>query len=128
VNSHVPIMLDYYDAKSPSSQLVATFTECEFRVSLELIRVWKSPNGVLALLLTFFAVLQGNRYFGMGSMHSLIYANSAQNSIVVRQSLFEYNDMIVNNTRVRTLQSRWFFRRKLQLLIMDGYPIKCFAA
>lgn len=33
VNSQVPIMLDYYDAKSPSSKLVATFEDCEFRVS-----------------------------------------------------------------------------------------------
>lgn len=32
VNSRVPIMLDYYDAKSPSSKLVATFSDCEFKV------------------------------------------------------------------------------------------------
>lgn len=32
VSSQVPIMLDYYDAKSPSSKLVATFEDCEFRV------------------------------------------------------------------------------------------------
>ncbi|KAL3911994.1 MAG: hypothetical protein SGARI_001374 [Bacillariaceae sp.] len=68
-------MLDYYDAKKPSDKLVTSFTDCEFR---------------------------DNRYFGMGSMSSLIYANSAQNTINVRQSLFQYNDMVFNNTRPDT--------------------------
>ncbi|KAG7374296.1 hypothetical protein IV203_013391 [Nitzschia inconspicua] len=75
VSSQVPIMLDYYDANSPSSKLVATFEDCEFK---------------------------DNRYFGMGSMNSLIYGNSAQNTIIVKQSLFQYNDMIINNTRPDT--------------------------
>jgi hypothetical protein len=35
VNSQVPIMLDYYDAKNPSNQLVASFTDCDFRVSAD---------------------------------------------------------------------------------------------
>lgn len=35
-------------------------------------------------------------------MSSVIYGNSAQNEIIVKQSLFQYNDMIFNNTRVRT--------------------------
>jgi hypothetical protein len=68
-------MLDYYDASKPSSKLVTTFTDCDFR---------------------------DNRYFGMGSMSSLIYANSNQNELIVRQSLFQYNDMIYNNTRPDT--------------------------
>lgn len=32
--SAVPIMLDYYDASNPSSELVTTFVDCDFRVSL----------------------------------------------------------------------------------------------
>ena len=33
MNSQVPIMLDYYDASKPSTELVTTFLDCEFRVS-----------------------------------------------------------------------------------------------
>ena len=33
MNSQVPIMLDYYDASNPSTELVTTFLDCEFRVS-----------------------------------------------------------------------------------------------
>lgn len=71
VNSQVPIMLDYYDSTS-STELVVSFIDCEFR---------------------------DNRYFGMGSHHSLIYGNSAQNRLIIESSLFENNDMIWNNTR-----------------------------
>lgn len=75
VNSQVPIMLDYYDASNPSTELVTTFLDCEFR---------------------------DNRYFGMGSQTALIYGNSVQNRIIVESSLFENNDMIWNNTRPDT--------------------------
>jgi len=68
-------MLDYYDASSPSKELVATFLDCEFR---------------------------DNRYFGMGAQTALIYVNSVQNRLVVESSLFENNDMIWNNTRPNT--------------------------
>ena len=64
-------MLDYFDANKPNNKLVTTFSDCEFR---------------------------DNRYFGMGSMSSLVYSNSPQNEFIVRQSLFENNDMIFNNT------------------------------
>ncbi len=33
VQSSVPVMLDYYDASNPSTELVATFVDCDFRVS-----------------------------------------------------------------------------------------------
>jgi len=75
VNSQVPIMLDYYDASNPSTELVTTFFDCEFR---------------------------NNRYFGRGSQTALIYGNSAQNRLIFESSLFEYNDMIWNNTRPAT--------------------------
>lgn len=58
-------------------------------------------------------LLQGNRYFGMGSMNSLIYGNSAQNTIIVQKSLFQYNDMIFNNTRVR-IQTNMGFEWKFE--------------
>jgi len=74
-NSSAPIMLDYYDATDPSSELVATFLDCEFKE---------------------------NRYFGMGSQSALIYGNSDQNRIEVESSLFENNDMVWNNTRPDT--------------------------
>lgn len=75
VNSQVPIMLDYYDASKPSTELVTTFLDCEFR---------------------------DNRYFGRGSHTALIYGNSVQNRLIVESSLFENNDMIWNNTRPDT--------------------------
>lgn len=73
--SSVPIMLDYYDASNPSKELVTTFVDCDFR---------------------------NNRYFGMGSQSSLIYANSVQNRIEIDSTVFENNDMIWNNTRPDT--------------------------
>jgi len=75
VNSQVPIMLDYYDGSNPSTELVTTFFDCEFR---------------------------NNRYRSRGSHNALIYGNSAQNRLIFESSLFEYNDMIWNNTRPDT--------------------------
>jgi len=74
-DSLVPVMLDYYDASNPSSELVTTFLDCEFR---------------------------NNRYYGRGSQNALIYSNSMQNRINITKSLFEDNDMVWNNTRPDT--------------------------
>lgn len=40
VQSSVPIMLDYYDASNPSTELVATFVDCDFRVSCLVFKVF----------------------------------------------------------------------------------------
>jgi len=44
--------------------------------------------------------LQNNQYFGWGSHTSLIYANSQQNVLNIKDSTFENNNMIHNNTLV----------------------------
>eukprot|EP00533_Pseudo-nitzschia_delicatissima_P013294 CAMPEP_0197273082 /NCGR_PEP_ID=MMETSP1432-20130617/10780_1 /TAXON_ID=44447 /ORGANISM="Pseudo-nitzschia delicatissima, Strain UNC1205" /LENGTH=416 /DNA_ID=CAMNT_0042738713 /DNA_START=56 /DNA_END=1306 /DNA_ORIENTATION=+ len=75
VQSSVPIMLDYYDASNPSTELVATFVDCDFR---------------------------DNRYFGMSSQSALIYGNSNQNRIEIDSVIFQNNDMIWNNTKPDT--------------------------
>ena len=43
----------------------------------------------------------GNQYAGMGSNTALIYANSNQNVLDIRKTVFEDNDMNHNNTIVR---------------------------
>jgi uncharacterized membrane protein YfbV (UPF0208 family) len=69
VNSQVPIMLDYYDAKSPSSQLVATFTKCEFRVSADQKR--KEKVRLFAVLVAdFIHLFLGQSLFWHG-IHAL---------------------------------------------------------
>lgn len=74
-NSSVPIMLDYYDAANPSTELVTTFIDCEFR---------------------------DNRYHGLGAQTALIYGNTAQSRVIMESSLFENNNMVWNNTRPDT--------------------------
>lgn len=68
-NSTVPIMLDFFDGGS--SQLSVTFDNCDFH---------------------------DNRYFGIGSHSSLIYANGPQNAITLKDTRFDDNDMVHNNT------------------------------
>mmetsp|Transcript_60640 Transcript_60640/g.148770 ORF Transcript_60640/g.148770 Transcript_60640/m.148770 type:complete len:476 (-) Transcript_60640:93-1520(-) len=73
----VPIMLDYYDPYQDSNpttatdELVVTFQDCLF---------------------------EDNQYFGTESHPALIVGNGEQNRIVIETTIFQYNDMIYNNT------------------------------
>ncbi|MGK3738284.1 MAG: hypothetical protein ACI90V_005131 [Bacillariaceae sp.] len=67
-------MMDYYDSMNPSTELVMTMKDCFFR---------------------------DNRYFGNEAYSALIYGNSNQNRLIIEKTIFENNNMIWNNTKVR---------------------------
>ena len=73
--SVAPIYLDWFDASS-NSMLDVTFEDCVFHQ---------------------------NKFFGRGSHTSLIYSNSAQNSVNLVRTVFSDNDMMNNNTMVSIL-------------------------
>ncbi|KAG7349597.1 hypothetical protein IV203_012194 [Nitzschia inconspicua] len=68
--SRGPIMLDYHDAYA-NNELVVIFENCLFR---------------------------DNRYFGLGAQTALVVANSDQNRMIFRKTVFYNNDMLWNNT------------------------------
>jgi hypothetical protein len=71
----LPILLDYFDPSSSTSALNVTIQQCEF---LE------------------------NRYYGVPAQAALIVGNSKQNRLLLTDSNFTRNDMVFNNTNVRS--------------------------
>ena len=64
-------MLDYFDSDNVGKKLVVTFDNCRFT---------------------------NNRYLGYGSQTSLVVGNSEHNRLVIRETVFDNNDMEFNNT------------------------------
>lgn len=48
-----------------------------------------------------FVAIQDNKYFGYGAQTALVVANSDQNRMVFRRTVFDNNNMEFNNTSVR---------------------------
>ena len=68
MNSQVPIMLDYYDASKPSTELVTTFLDCEFRVSFSKA-IYSIHCGISYFLYVKYVIVSGLLRF----YHQFIY-------------------------------------------------------
>ena len=89
----LPIFLDHFDPTSSTSALSVTIQQCEFL---------------------------DNRYYGIPAQAALIVGNSKQNRLLVTDSNFTRNDLVFNNTNVRSSELLFTKRYECRNLSVEG--------
>jgi hypothetical protein len=95
-------MLDYHDAYT-NNELLVTFEDCLFRVRIAILTPEQIRESFILTSSAHFFAGQDNRYFGFGAQTALVVANSEQNRMILRRTVFHDNNMLWNNTSVRSV-------------------------